>query len=154
MKRLITMAMLAGVVGGCSEQASSRRNGQAQPPVATNTSAEGRGVEVRPPTQRELVMVRTGPDAPPTRVRVGQAIGVTLGEHPSVGFTWDVTRVEGAVRRDGSFTPPRGEVHPGGDAGPRIFRFVATRPGEATILFTYSFRGTPEQEMLVRVVVE
>lgn len=69
---------------------------------------------------------------------VGDEVVIRLPENPTTGFRWSFAlSSEGTlVSRGDTFVPASAALTPGA-AGERVLRFVATRPGSASIKLTH-----------------
>lgn len=98
-------------------------------------------------------MLGSRADGAPAQIAVGQEFGVQLAEHPSVGYTWEAVDLPPELRASGRDSTVPANVQPGGDSGLTTFRFVALRPGTLTLRMVNKFRGDPEGEALIRIVI-
>ena len=83
-------------------------------------------------------------------VKEGQSLSLTLAENPTTGFQWSLEPYDNLVLKpDGSpeFTPESfGRV---GSGGEKTWRFLANKPGRATLRLNYCrpwVKGIPPAE--------
>ncbi len=146
------------VLGACLSTACSvpqqavSNTGAANESVSIHEGGEAKAPN-SPPPSGGMVILRANADGARTELRVGQEFGISLSEHPSVGYTSEIVGLPPQVRAVGrTSTVPR-DVAPGGDSGTTTFRFAALSPGAVTVRVINRFRGDPIGEDTYHIVI-
>lgn len=142
MRTLKLIGMLAIAVAGCNPMAPGK-----------NKIMQNVAVGPEPEPDSGMLIITSRETGRPVELRVGQEFGVALGEHPSVGETWEAVDLPPALRANGKMSSVPADVQPGGDSGITTFRFVATQAGTVTLRMVNKFRGDSMGEMTIQLVI-
>lgn len=154
----IVAAALAGCGGGdkAPAKADGAAKAEANASLPVNEAAPAQadaGSKHAEAGAGDLLIVEQRRDGQATELRVGQEFGVRLDEHPSVGYSWEAVDLPAAIEERGRTRSLPPNVQPGGDRGITTFRFAAMRPGTVTLRMVKKFRGDPEGEINIRLVI-